>query len=128
MTFIKNDAGKPDPSLLPPRAVLEVVKVLGHGAARYGRENWRKCEDEERYLAAAMRHILAFMTGEVKDPDSGLAHIDHAAASLLLMSELMSEPLDAKFEEGGVEVEDIVHPCWICKNYHHVNSPCKVAE
>lgn len=81
--FRKADGDKPDPSLLPPRAVLRVVEVLTHGAGKYGRDNWVRCDDKRRYVGATLRHVLAYMSGEVMDPESGLPHLAHAACSLL---------------------------------------------
>ena len=37
----KHDLGKPDFSLMPPNAELEVVKVLTYGASKYDRDNWK---------------------------------------------------------------------------------------
>lgn len=86
MTGRKDDAGKRDFTLLPWRSVGLVVDVLAHGAAKYGRENWRAVEaGERRYLAAAFRHLAAYAEGERIDSDSGLSHIAHAACCLLFL-------------------------------------------
>lgn len=91
MTGRKDDAEKLRWSLLPLDAVEEVVKVLEHGAQKYGEENWRKVDNaEERYWNAAMRHMVAYAK-ETNDPESGLNHLVHAAASLLFILELGSD-------------------------------------
>lgn len=83
---VKHDSDKPDWTLLPWPALEEVVRVLEHGARRYGRDNWRKVpEPERRYLAAAIRHITAVLGGELVDPDSKRAHLAHAVCSLLFL-------------------------------------------
>lgn len=64
-----------------PRSVLEAEAwVLKLGADKYGRDNWHGAEPEEgaeRYLAAAFRHLLALMDGEVTDDESGVPHTAH---------------------------------------------------
>jgi hypothetical protein len=80
----KHDEGKLDWTLLPPEALEEVVKVLQHGALKYGRDNWRRVPDgRRRYIAAAHRHLHAVSLGELTDPESGLPHLAHAVCSLL---------------------------------------------
>ena len=55
---VKYDKTKPDYSLVPPRALNDVVKVLTFGAAKYDRHNWKKLDNlEDRYFAAALRHL-----------------------------------------------------------------------
>lgn len=90
--FRKNDAGKPEPCLLPPEALIEVIRVLTYGEHKYPKNgpkpNWRNGH-YERYLNAAVRHCIAMMKGEYYDPESGLAHAAHAASNLLFCVELM---------------------------------------
>lgn len=81
---IKYDQEKPDYSLLPFGAVDEVVKTLTYGAKKYTRHNWKHVEDI-RYQAAAMRHFSAYMQGEPIDPESGIHHLAHMAASILFL-------------------------------------------
>jgi hypothetical protein len=87
---IKFDSDKPDYSLLPPDALDEVVKVLTFGKNKYSRDNWRLLDDgENRYFAAAHRHLWAIRRGEITDPETGLHHAAHAAASVMLMLQLL---------------------------------------
>lgn len=61
-----------------------VAKVLTFGSKKYGSRNWMNLDNGvERYLAAAFRHINAFMKGEVKDPESGEDHLSHAICCIL---------------------------------------------
>jgi len=77
----KFDQGKLRYDLLGPQATEQTVAVLTHGAAKYGDTNWAKVEPfNDRYFAAVMRHLWAWRRGEEIDPDSGLAHLAHAAA------------------------------------------------
>ena len=82
----KYDAGKPMWDLLQWDAVEELVKVLTFGAERYGAYSWKEVEGaRDRYMAAMMRHIKAWYTGEEIDPDSGIHHLGHAGCCLLFL-------------------------------------------
>ena len=83
--FVKADGKKPRMDLLPPEALWEVAQVLTFGAEKYSDDNWRKCEDSNVYIAAALRHIVAHMSGEWEDPESGFSHISHALCSLMFV-------------------------------------------
>ena len=98
MDGIKHDSKKPKMNLLPPKAIVEVAKVLTFGAQKYGPENWKELEDlQNRYLAGALRHIFAHMDGEQLDPETGLSHMAHALCCLLFKLEIELE--NAKIEE-----------------------------
>lgn len=86
---VKADDGKPACDLLPPAALLAVAEVLSHGAAKYGRHNWRFAGGLawSRLVAALLRHLLAWQRGEDKDGDSGLPHLAHAACCALMLCE-----------------------------------------
>lgn len=82
----KDDKDKLRFDLLPFEQVAEVVAVLTTGAKRYGDDNWKFVpRAEQRYLAAALRHIFAAATGERSDPDDGYSHLAHAVCCLLFM-------------------------------------------
>ena len=98
MDGVKYDSKKPKMNLLPPKAIVEVAKVLTFGAQKYGPENWKELEDlQNRYLAGALRHIFAHMDGEQLDPETGLSHMAHALCCLLFKLEIELE--NAKIEE-----------------------------
>ena len=95
---IKYDSEKPKMNLLPPKAIVEVSKVLTFGAAKYDAENWRKLDDlQNRYTAGALRHIFSHMDGEELDPETNLSHLAHAMCCLLFKLEIELE--NAKIEE-----------------------------
>ena len=100
MTGIKYDSAKPKMNLLPPKAIVEVAKVLTFGAEKYDAENWRKLDDlQNRYTAGALRHIFAHMDGEKLDPETGLSHMAHALCCLLFKLEIELENGESKEEE-----------------------------
>ena len=97
---IKYDGEKPKMNLLPPKAIVEVAKVLTFGAEKYDAENWRKLDDlQNRYTAGALRHIFAHMDGENLDPETGLSHMAHALCCLLFKLEIELEDGESKEEE-----------------------------
>jgi hypothetical protein len=56
------------------------------GASKYGRTNWREGGVKWTvYYDAAMRHLQAAFEGEEADPDSGLPHLAHAMACLVIL-------------------------------------------
>lgn len=88
MPFMKDDASKPQLAYLPSRALEDVARVMDYGAAKYDRDNWRKCSQPLRMASAALRHIFARLRGERIDPESGLPHLAHAATCLLMWYEI----------------------------------------
>ena len=85
----KHDTGKPRLDLIPPAALLDIAKVLEYGARKYDESTWQQVpEGRKRYLAAALRHINAYMRGEMNDTESSLPHLAHALTNLLFVHEL----------------------------------------
>ncbi len=86
-TAVKYDDGKTDWSLLPFEALEEVVKVMEYGKTKYSAHNWSSGEGFKysRVFNASMRHLLSFMRGEDKDPETGLSHIAHCACNILFL-------------------------------------------
>src|SRR3990167_3189297 len=81
---IKNDKGKPDFTLIPQEALLEIAKVFSHGAEKYGKYNYSLGTNYTRYIAAAQRHINQWLRGENKD-EIGTNHLANACASLMMV-------------------------------------------
>lgn len=82
---VKHDEGKPRMDLLPPEALREIAAVLAMGAQKYDAHNWRKGFAYSRLIAAALRHLFAWVGGENKDPESGKSHLAHAACCLMFL-------------------------------------------
>lgn len=87
----KADAGKPRPTLVPPSLIRAVTAIREYGCTKYhDPENWRKVEPQ-RYQDALYRHWLAYLEGEVNDPESGLPHIWHCACNIAFLIEMEGE-------------------------------------
>jgi hypothetical protein len=66
-------------STLDPRSLLVLAEVSGWGAGKYSPHNFLRGYDWSLAFDAALRHLLAFWSGEDDDPESGLPHLGHAA-------------------------------------------------
>ena len=96
--FTKYDSGKWDPTIVSPDMIHAIAKVMEFGAQKYGRDNWRKCENPEKLLAATLRHIHAHQKGEVLDTDSDLPHLHHALCNLAFIAHFKELELEAADE------------------------------
>lgn len=87
MSGVKHDQGKPDMSLLSPIALNKIAEVMSFGKKKYAAHNWRGGFVWSRPLAAAARHLFAYIGGENNDPESGLSHLAHASCCLMFLLE-----------------------------------------
>lgn len=72
--------------LLPMEEVEDVVKVFHYGAKKYAQDSWKNVPDGfERYRAALMRHMMAYLKGERIDPESGLQHLAQVTWNAIAM-------------------------------------------
>ena len=82
----KDDSAKRRYSLLPKGTVNSVVDVLEFGSKKYADNNWQKVPNaKNRYYDAALRHIDAWFSGEIKDSETGLPHLAHAICCLMFL-------------------------------------------
>ena len=81
----KFDDSKNRWDLLPWEEVEEVVQILTFGSKKYEDNNWQHVFPRSRYVAAGMRHFIAWIKGEKIDPESGKSHLAHAVCCLLFL-------------------------------------------
>lgn len=81
--FVKHNEAKSRVDLLWYDFILRMGHVLGFGAVKYSVANWKNCEDPAVYQAAALRHILEAYEADVRDPESGMHHLVHAAVNCM---------------------------------------------
>lgn len=83
----KYDSSKVQLELLSVPAMMAIGEVMTFGARKYEAHNWRKGFQWSRLLGAALRHLMAYMAGEDKDPESGLSHLAHAGCCVMFLLE-----------------------------------------
>lgn len=93
----KNDQGKLRYDLIPPSPLKELAEVYTLGAAKYGDYNWLLGLDWSRVVAALYRHLEAWRTGRIVDPDDG----QHPLASVAWCAFTLME-----FERLGIGRDD----------------------
>jgi len=77
---------KVDLSLVPPIAIVHCATGMMDGARKYDPYNWRKNNVKARiYVAAAMRHLLAWLDGEEVASDSKVHHLGHVMACCAIL-------------------------------------------
>lgn len=86
MNFKKYDYGKPQMSLIDPYFIEGTAEVLTMGANKYGKENWKQCNDVTRYKDALYRHFNAYLKGEEFDSESGMSHLYHMSCNIMFLS------------------------------------------
>ena len=82
----KHDGQKIQVELVPPAFIMQIAMVLGHGAKKYGANNWRKGLPWMRIYASTLRHLFAWAGGEDIDAESGMSHLNHAATNIMFLS------------------------------------------
>lgn len=90
---VKYDEDKPRFSLVPSASLRAIAQVLTYGARKYpSADNWKRVDNaRERYTDALLRHVYAWMDGEVLDPESGLHHLAHAGCCVLFLLHFEAE-------------------------------------
>lgn len=87
----KFDSGKAPMELLSHHALVEIAKVFGHGAEKYGRFNYKNGLEWGRVIGAAYRHLGAFNAGEDLDAESGLSHLAHLGCCVIMLLDYIKE-------------------------------------
>lgn len=99
---VKFDNGKPRMDLLDSYAVEQLSLVLAFGAEKYAAHNWRKGISKTRLIAAALRHLFAYLRGEDKDLETGLSHAAHAMCCCMFLLGLEHR---ADFDDRWKEID-----------------------
>jgi hypothetical protein len=72
--------------LLPPLPLMRLAWAMGHGAAKYGVNNFLDARVlASTYIGAIGRHWAQFSSGEDNDNESGLSHIALLAANCMIL-------------------------------------------
>jgi hypothetical protein len=96
---MKNDYHKPQMHLIDRTAMQSMAIVLQHGAAKYGKDNWKGGIEFSRLVSAALRHLFAISDGEDIDHESGELHASHVMCNMMFLIWMMQNrpDLDDRF-------------------------------
>lgn len=83
----KHDDEKIKYQLVPQYAERQIARVFTFGSRKYGEFNWQKGFKWTRLIGSMKRHIAAFEYGVDIDEESGLYHLAHAGANLMMLLE-----------------------------------------
>ena len=64
----------------------ELVKVMEHGATKYGPNNWKKGLYITEVSESLLRHLFAFLEGEDIDEESGESHWGHILCNAMFLN------------------------------------------
>lgn len=90
-------SSKPRWSLLPWNALEDVLGAFEFGARKYAVNDWTN-RSQVDHIDGAFRHLTAWLRGDRRDPETGLSHLAHAGARVL-----MALALECAFERGDEE-------------------------
>lgn len=109
----KDIKGKLKIHLVPKELIFGIAEVFAFGEQKYGGPlDYREFDsmsvdklkyEQEIHYDALMRHLLKYASGEIKDDESGLNHLKHAASnlsSLLYVSEKLKINLGDDLDEN----------------------------
>lgn len=88
---LRYNTGKRQWSLVDFKSLESMVEVLEFGANKYERFNWYKGMPVTELSESLLRHMFAFLSGEDKDPESGIDHLGHVMCNAMFLSYIMRE-------------------------------------
>lgn len=89
---------------MPIDPILFVAKVFEHGIGKYEENSWRDHPaDSKRVYSSIMRHMFAWKLGEEIDSESGLPHLDHALAQLMILIQNEEDDRRSTSQRGRTE-------------------------
>jgi len=94
LTALRYNSGKTDFTLLPVDALEAESKVWMMGMEKYGRNNWENLWGDETknvVMQSAMRHMMAIMSGEDIDNESGQPHAAHVRCNMAMLIRYYNE-------------------------------------
>ena len=95
ISIIKAKDLKSRVDLLSPSFLIDMGKVMQMGINKYFENSWKQMPVTADY-AAAMRHLLMFRSGELRDTESDLSHLVHAAVQIMFLYEMTKNKKDGE--------------------------------
>ena len=88
---LRYNKGKKQWALVDFKSLEPMVEVLEFGAQKYAKWNWAKGMPVTQVSESLLRHMFAFLSGEDKDPESGIDHLGHVMCNAMFLSYIMRE-------------------------------------
>ena len=97
---LRYNSHKAEHHQVPTSLTNAVAKTLMYGAQKYEKGNWRRGMKWSIVYDCLQRHMLKWLDGEVKDEESGLPHLYHAASNIAMLIEYAEtcKSLDDRFD------------------------------
>lgn len=102
---LRYNQGKLQWSLIDYKSLEGLVRVLEMGAQKYSRDNWKLGMPTSQVCESLMRHLFAFMSGEIYDKESGCSHMSHVLCNAMFIEYIMREK--PQFYDQGNENQAI---------------------
>lgn len=87
---IHKDEGKLRVELVPMEGVHAAARAMSYGLVKYPAHNYRLGIAWASIYASIMRHLLLWFWDGRPDEESGLSHLDHAAADVLMLCAIVA--------------------------------------
>lgn len=120
----KHDEGKLRPTLVSPYMIESIAIIREYGTKKYkDPDNWKQVE-EQRYLDALCRHLLAILKDGIEsvDKESGLPHLWHLNCNANFLTD-MHKGLFEEVEDGKkYTVEEAL--CHACPEFQDCHNHC----
>jgi len=88
--------------LINPSALQGLAEALQFGAQKHGANDWEDVPRPQKdHFAAVMRHLWAWWGGECHDPESGLSHLSHAHARIMMLAAQERAGRTTENKQGG---------------------------
>lgn len=83
--MLRYDSGKPNWTLIDFKTIEPMVRVMEYGATKYQEGNWKlPPNDPKQPLQSAFRHLIALVSGEEIDEESGVSHAGHVMTNMMI--------------------------------------------
>jgi len=97
--------------LIPPHALEKLAEVYTIGATKYGDYNWLKGMRWSRVIAAAQRHLNAWLQGRTVDPDDGQHPLASVAWCMFALMEYERLGIGGDDRQSTIE-EEVLRRRW----------------
>jgi len=103
----RDNTGKPRLSLVPSALKRACARAMMYGLEKYSMHNWRQGGEKMSYhyiMDSFNRHAEDLLDGKEYDEESGLHQLDHMAANLAFLCELVESGkiVDDRYKESKI--------------------------